>query len=64
MDESVVKITDINSNLVWETKSQGGLIEWNLKNITGKKVAPGVYLVYCALADGSTSAVTKILVLN
>lgn len=64
MDESVVKITDLNSNLVWETKSQGGQIEWNLKNIAGKRVAPGVYLVYCALTDGTTSAVTKILVLN
>lgn len=64
MNESVVKITDINSNLVYETKSQGGQIEWPLKNISGQKVAPGVYLVYCALADGSVGAVTKILVLN
>lgn len=38
MDQSVVKITDINSNLVWETKSTGGQIEWGLKNIQGKKV--------------------------
>jgi hypothetical protein len=64
INESVVKITDINGNLVWETKSQGGQIEWGLKNINGKKVAPGVYLASCALSDGSTSAVAKILVLN
>ena len=64
MDASVVKITDINSNLVYETKSQGGQIEWPLKNLNGQKVAPGVYLVNCALADGSVGAVTKILVLN
>ncbi len=64
MDASVVKITDINSNLVYETKSQGGQIEWPLKNLNGQKVAPGVYLVNCALADGSIGAVTKILVLN
>mgnify|MGYP000091249122 CR=1 FL=1 len=64
MDQSVVKITDINGNLVWETRSQGGQIVWGLKNINGQKVAPGVYLASCALADGSTSALTKILVLN
>lgn len=64
MDQSVVKITDINGNLVWETRSQGGQITWGLKNIKGQKVAPGVYIASCALADGSTSALTKILVLN
>jgi len=64
INESVVKITDINGNLVWETKSQGGQIVWGLKNIKGQKVAPGVYLASCALSDGSTSALAKILVMN
>lgn len=64
IDQSVVKITDINGNLVWETRSQGGQIAWGLKNIKGQKVAPGVYLASCALADGSTSAIAKILVMN
>jgi ligand-binding sensor domain-containing protein len=64
IDQSVVKITDINGNLVWETKSQGGQIAWGLKNIKGQKVAPGVYMASCALSDGSTSAVAKILVMN
>jgi hypothetical protein len=64
MDEMVVKITDINSNLIWETKSQGGQIEWNMKNIQGKKVAPGVYMASCALSDGSIYCMAKILVLN
>ena len=64
MDQTVVKITDINSNLVWETKSTGGQIEWKLKNIQGKKVAPGIYIASCALSDGSVYCMTKILVLN
>ena len=64
VDESVVKITDINGNLVWETKSQGGQIVWGLKNINGQKVAPGVYLASCALSDGSKFGLTKILVMN
>jgi hypothetical protein len=64
MNESVVKITDINSNLVWETKSLGGQVEWGLKNIQGKKVAPGVYMATAALSDGTIYCMTKILVLN
>lgn len=64
MSESVVKITDLNGNLVYEVKSQGGQVEWPVKNLNGQKAAPGVYLAYCALADGSASAVAKILVLN
>lgn len=64
IDQSVVKITDINGNLVWETKSQGGQIAWGLKNIKGQKVAPGIYFASCALTDGSISAMAKILVMN
>jgi outer membrane protein assembly factor BamB len=64
IDEAVVKITDVSGNLVWETKSQGGQIEWPLKNLSGKRVASGVYLAYCAATDGTQSVVTKILVMN
>jgi sugar lactone lactonase YvrE len=64
VDQSVVKITDVAGNLVWEAKSQGGQIEWNLRNLSGQKVASGVYTAFCATTDGSKSTVTKILVVN
>jgi len=64
MDASVVKITDIAGNLVWETKSEGGQIEWNLQNFKGERAASGVYIVYCALSDGTQSAVTKLMVIH
>ncbi len=64
IDEASVKITDVAGNLVWETKSQGGLIEWNLQTFSGTKVASGVYLIYCASASGDKSATTKLLVVN
>lgn len=64
MDETVVKVTDLNSNLIWETKSLGGQVQWNLKTIQGKKVAPGVYMATASLSDGSVYCMTKILVLN
>lgn len=64
VDKTVVKITDVAGNLVWETKSQGGQIEWPMKNLQGQRVASGVYMAYCATTDGAKSAVTKILVVN
>lgn len=64
IDESIIKITDASGNLVWEAKSLGGQIEWALKTFNGQRVASGVYLAYCATADGSQKAVAKIMVLN
>lgn len=64
INEATVKITDVAGNLVWETKSQGGQIEWNLKTFSGTKVASGVYLIYCASANGDKSATAKLLVVN
>lgn len=64
MDESIVKITDESGNLVWETKSQGGQIEWNVKNLSGARAATGVYVVYAMVPNGEMKAVTKVLVVN
>lgn len=64
VSETVVKITDIAGNLVWETKSQGGQVEWPLKNLKGQRVASGVYMAFCSTTDGTSSTSTKIMVLN
>lgn len=63
-ENSNVKITDINGNLVFSTVSNGALATWNGKNASGKKVNTGVYLVICVNEDGTESTVTKILVIN
>jgi hypothetical protein len=62
--DTQVKITDISGNLVFETVSDGGQASWDLKNYTGRRVATGVYLVFCASKDGSQSCVTKMLVIK
>lgn len=64
VDNSIVKIVDQAGNLVWETKSQGGQIEWPLKNLSGGRVASGAYVVYAATATADQKAVSKILVIN
>jgi len=59
-----VKITDLNGNLVCETVSNGSLATWDGKDVHGHKVSTGVYLAICASADGTQSTITKILVIN
>ncbi len=64
VDETIVKITDVAGNLVWESKSQGGQIGWNLQTNNGSRVSSGVYLINCSTANGELSGTTKLLVIN
>jgi ligand-binding sensor domain-containing protein len=64
MADTQIRITDISGNLVFETVSDGGQATWDLKTYNGRRVATGVYLVFCASRDGSQSAVTKMLVIK
>jgi hypothetical protein len=60
-ENSYVKITDLNGNLVFETRSLGGQALWDGKNFTGERVNTGVYLVFLSNEDGSKTHVTKLL---
>ncbi len=62
--DSQIRITDISGNLVYETVSTGGMATWDLKTYNGRRVATGVYLVFCASDDGSESFVTKMLIIK
>ena len=62
--DTQIKITDISGNLVFETISDGGQATWDLKTYNGKRVATGVYLIFCASSDGSEAFVTKVLVIR
>jgi hypothetical protein len=64
MRDTQIRITDISGNLVYRTISDGGFATWDLSTYNGKRVATGVYLVFCASSDGSQSAVTKMLVIK
>jgi hypothetical protein len=61
VENTIVKITDINGNLIYETMSEGGMAMWDGKSLKGNRVATGVYLVFCADKTGEQSTVTKIL---
>lgn len=64
MNNSTLKITDINGALVYETKSEGGQAIWYGKNFKDERVSSGVYMVFCTSEDGLSKTVTKILVIN
>ncbi|MFA5045174.1 MAG: two-component regulator propeller domain-containing protein [Paludibacter sp.] len=64
VQDTQVKITDLNGNLVCQTVSNGSLATWDGKDLNGRKVNTGIYLALCANSDGTQSAITKILVIN
>lgn len=61
---SVVRITDVNGNVIFDTTSNGAVATWNGCNKAGKRVAPGVYFAHCISADGKKKEVAKILFID
>lgn len=67
IDQSNVKITDINGRLVKEIVSNGGQAIWDRLNQKGEEVASGVYLVFLSETntfDQPDAFVTKIMLLK
>ena len=66
MEDSFVKIADMQGNVLWETMSEGGMAVWDGCNRSGERVRSGVYLVFASKTEGDTSsgAVAKIVVIN
>jgi hypothetical protein len=58
--DALVKISDINGKLVWQTRANGGSASWNLQDINGKRPSTGVYIVFAVTDDGRESVVSKI----
>jgi hypothetical protein len=42
----------------------GGKVVWNKKNLSGNKVASGVYIVLLYNAEGFQTSTTKIAIVN
>jgi len=59
-----VKITDIEGNLVFETKSQGGSVLWDTRAFGRHRVASGVYLVLITSQDAFETKVLKIMIVR
>lgn len=61
VNNAVVKITELDGRLVYETRALGGQALWNGKNYNGQTVASGVYLVLLSDERQKEKMVTKIV---
>ncbi|CAA9255379.1 MAG: Immunoreactive 84kD antigen PG93 [uncultured Adhaeribacter sp.] len=59
-----VKITDSVGHLVYETQAAGGTVAWNTRDVKGRRVKTGVYLVFSSSADGRESCISKVAVVE
>lgn len=64
MDKVNLKITDIEGNLVFETTSSGGTVEWDTTAFGKYKVASGVYMVFVTTGDSAETTVKKIMLVR
>ncbi len=58
------KVTDINGNLVFSGRAEGGQAIWNGNNFEGRRAMSGVYMVFVTDSSGNETLVTKILFMN
>ena len=62
--DTQIRITDVNGNIVFETRSNGGVATWDGCNISGERVATGVYFAHCVSPNGKQKQITKILIIK
>ena len=63
-NKSIIKITDIEGNLVFEKTSEGGTIEWDTTAFGNYKVASGVYMILISDKDGEQTKVKKVMIIR
>ncbi|MGL4292622.1 MAG: hypothetical protein ACRCSQ_03455 [Bacteroidales bacterium] len=61
---TLIKITDINNNLIYQGYSLGGQFTWDALNKKGERIKSGIYLVYGTSEDGKEGVVTKVMFIN
>ncbi|WP_018343290.1 two-component regulator propeller domain-containing protein [Cytophaga aurantiaca] len=63
-DNVMVKITDMQGKLFYETRSNGGTATWNLVNYAGVRAETGMYLVFATTEKGEQKFVGKIAIIQ
>ena len=59
---SLVRITTVDGSFVTQILSEGGQAVWDLTNINGQRVGPGIYFIFTSDKYGNDRFATKILV--
>ena len=63
-ENAIVKITELNGRLVYQTRALGGQATWDGKNYNGQRISSGAYLVLVARAGGKEEVATKIFFIS
>jgi ligand-binding sensor domain-containing protein len=63
-ENSIVKITELDGRLVYQTKALGGQAVWDGKDYKGRKISSGVYLVLIDSADKKKKMSAKIIFIS
>ena len=64
ISNAYIKITDINGDLVFQSRSLGGQAIWDGKTLNKGRAHSGVYLVFISNEDGTKTFITKILFIH
>lgn len=64
VSNSLVRITTVDGTFVTQLISEGGQAVWDLTNINGERVEPGVYYIFVSTKRGTDKFATKILIMN
>ena len=64
VEDALVRITTVDGAFVTELIAQGGQAVWDCTALDGKKVNPGIYLVFVSTTKGTQKYATKILIMN
>jgi streptogramin lyase len=63
-ENSIVKITELNGRLVYQTNALGGQAVWDGKDYKGRKISSGIYLVLVSTSDKTEKVVSKIIFIS
>lgn len=63
-ENSIVKITETNGRLVYQTRALGGQAVWNGKDYKGQQVSSGIYLVIAEDENKQEKTVSKIVFIS
>ncbi len=62
VSNSLVRITTVDGSFVTQILSEGGQAVWDLTNINGQRVTPGIYFIFTSDKYGKNRFATKILI--